>query len=170
MALLPILTLPDPRLRIKAKPVEQFDADLRRLVDDMFETMYKSNGVGLAATQINVQQRIFVMDVSDTRDQRICVINPEIISREGKQYENEGCLSVGGGAYDRVERAYKVRLRAQDIEGKPFELDATELMATCIQHEIDHLDGILFIDRLSKLKQERIRKKIEKSQKLENRE
>lgn len=170
MALLPILTLPDPRLRIKAKPVEQFDADLRRLVDDMFETMYQSNGVGLAATQINVQQRIFVMDVSETRDQRICAINPEIISREGKQYENEGCLSVGGGAYDRVERAYKVRLRALDLEGKPFELDAVELMATCIQHEIDHLDGILFIDHLSKLKQDRIRKKIEKSQKLENRE
>src|SRR5690606_31048715 len=106
------------RLRIKAKPVEQFDADLRRLVDDMFETMYQSNGVGLAATQINVQQRIFVMDVSETRDQRICAINPEIISREGKQYENEGCLSVGGGAYDRVERAYKVRLRALDLEGK----------------------------------------------------
>lgn len=164
MALLDILKFPDPRLRTKAKPVTTIDDDLHRIVEDMFETMYASQGVGLAATQVNIHQRIFVMDVSETRDQRICVLNPEIISREGIQYETEGCLSVGGGAYDKVERALKVRLRGMGLDGKTFELDAEELMASCVQHEIDHLNGILFIDHLSRLKQDRIRKKIEKIQ------
>lgn len=163
MALLEILKYPDPRLRIKAQPVAQIDKKIHGLVSDMYETMYKTNGIGLAATQVGVNQQIFVMDVSDTRDGRYCVINPEILSREGFQYETEGCLSVGD-AYDRVERAAKVRLRGMDLDGKVFELEATGLMASCIQHETDHLNGILFIDHLSRLKQDRIRKKIEKQQ------
>jgi peptide deformylase len=162
MALLDILKYPDPRLRTKAQPVSNIDDDLRRIVDDMYETMYASHGVGLAATQVNIHKRIFTMDVSETRDQRICVINPEIVSQEGEQYEGEGCLSVGGGAFDKVKRALKVRLRGMDLTGKEFELDAEGLMAVCIQHEVDHLNGILFIDHLSRLKQDRIRKKIEK--------
>jgi len=162
MAVLEILRFPDPRLRIKAKPVTAIDDSIRKLVEDMFETMYASNGVGLAATQIGIDKRIFTMDVSETRDQKYCIINPEIVSREGKQWETEGCLSVGGDAYDKVERAAKVVLRAIDLDGKPIELHGEELMAACIQHEIDHLDGILFIDHLSRLKQERIRKRIEK--------
>ena len=161
MAILEILKYPDPRLRTKAKPVTTITDELRRQVDDMYETMYASEGVGLAATQVNIHLQLFTMDTSQGRDQRICVINPEIISREGKQYESEGCLSVVE-AYDKVERAAKVRLRGMDLDGKTFEMDAEGLMAVCIQHEIDHLNGILFIDHLSKLKQERYRKKLEK--------
>lgn len=164
MAILEILKYPDPRLRIKAKPVTNVDDAFRRQVEDMYETMYASHGVGLAATQVNIHQLFFTMDVSASRDQRICVINPEIIYREGTQYEGEGCLSVGAGAFDKVERSAKVRLRGTDLDGKRVELDAEGLMAICIQHEIDHLNGILFIDHLSRLKQERIRKKIEKEQ------
>jgi peptide deformylase len=164
MAVLEILKLPDPRLRTKAQPVVKIDDDLRRIVEDMYETMYAAQGVGLAATQVNIHQQIFVMDVSETRDQKMCVLNPEIISKEGILYEAEGCLSVGAGAYDRVERAAKVRLRGMGLDGKIFELDAENLMATCIQHETDHLNGILFVDHLSRLKQDRIRKKIEKTQ------
>jgi peptide deformylase len=164
MAILEILKYPDPRLRIKAEPIATIDDDLRRIVEDMYETQYDSQGVGLAATQVNIHRRIFTMDVSDTRDQRITVLNPEIIYQEGIQYEGEGCLSVGGGAYDKVERAAKVRLRGMDMDGNTFEMDAEGLMAVCIQHEIDHLNGILFIDHLSRLKQDRIRKKIEKAQ------
>jgi peptide deformylase len=167
MALLQILRFPDPRLRVKAQPVEQIDDKLQQLVADMYETMYSINGIGLAATQIGVHQQIFVMDVSESREERYCVLNPEILSREGVQFETEGCLSVGGNAYDRVKRAAKVRLRGMNLEGKTFELDATELMAACIQHETDHLNGILFIDHLSRLKQERIRKRIEKIQRRE---
>ncbi|MBX3708514.1 MAG: peptide deformylase [Gammaproteobacteria bacterium] len=162
MALLEILKFPDPRLRIKAQPINEIDVELRRMVDDMYETMYASHGVGLAATQVNIHRQIFTMDVSETRDQGICVLNPEIIHQEGIQYEAEGCLSVGGGTYDKVERALKVRLKGMDLDGKIFELDAENLMAVCIQHEIDHLNGVLFIDHLSRLKQMRIRKKIEK--------
>lgn len=161
MALLEILHFPDPRLRVKAQPVTHVNNEVRRIVDDMYETMYASNGVGLAATQVGIHHRIFVMDVSETRDKRICVINPEILRREGIQHDTEGCLSVEG-AFDRVERALKVRLRGMDLDSKIFELDADELMAACVQHEVDHLNGILFIDHLSRLKQERIRKKIEK--------
>lgn len=167
MALLEILKFPDPRLRTKARPVDSIDDELRRIVDDMYETMYESHGVGLAGTQVNIHQRIFTMDVSETRDQRICVLNPEILYQEGIQYEGEGCLSVGGGAYDKVERAQKVKLRGMDMDGKTFELEAEGLMAVCIQHEIDHLNGILFIDHLSRLKQERIRTKIIKSERRE---
>lgn len=168
MALLEILKFPDPRLRTKAQLITSIDEELRRIVDDMFETQYDSNGVGLAGTQVNIHRRIFTMDVSENRDQRICVINPEIIHKEGTQYEGEGCLSVGGGAYDKVERAAKVRLRYMNLDGKTVELEAEGLMAVCIQHEIDHLNGVLFIDHLSRLKQERIRKKIVKSEKLDN--
>ena len=161
MTILTILTYPDPRLRIKAQPVTTFDADILTTVEDMFETMRESGGIGLAATQVNVHKRIFVMDVSEDRDQPYTLINPEIIEREGKQFEGEGCLSVVE-AYDKVERALKVRVRAQDADGKPIELTAEGLMAACIQHELDHLEGVLFVDHLSRLKQERIRKKATK--------
>lgn len=161
MALLEILQYPDPRLRTKAQPVTQVTDELRRQVEDMYETMYASQGVGLAATQVNIHLRLFTIDVSEARDQPMCIVNPEIVSQEGKQYESEGCLSVAG-AYDKVERAAKVGLRGADLDGKPIELEAEGLMAVCIQHEIDHLNGILFIDHLSRLKQERYRKKINK--------
>src|SRR3990167_4714771 len=166
MALLDILHFPDPRLRIKAQAITHIDDRLRRIVDDMYETMYASNGVGLAATQVGIHQQIFVMDVSESRDQRYCVFNPEILSKEGTQLDTEGCLSVSG-AYNKVERAAKVHLRGMNLEGKIFELEGNGLMAACIQHEIDHLNGILFIDHLSRLKQERIRKKIEKNKRRE---
>jgi len=161
MAVLEILKFPDTRLRIKAKPIDTITSELRNQIDDMYETMYANKGVGLAATQVNIHHRVFVMDVSDTRDQRICVINPEVLRQEGEQYEDEGCLSVSA-AFDKVKRAHKVCLRGMDVDGKSFELEAEGLMAVCIQHEIDHLNGVLFIDHLSRLKQERIRKKIEK--------
>jgi peptide deformylase len=164
MAVLTILKFPDPRLRTKAKPVMTIDDKLRRIVEDMFETMYSTKGIGLAATQVNVHQQLFVMDVSETHDQRVCLFNPQIVAREGIQYETEGCLSVGGGAFDKVERALKVTVRGMGLDGQPLELEGEGLMASCMQHEIDHLNGILFIDHLSRLKQERIRKKIEKDQ------
>jgi peptide deformylase len=162
MALLEILKFPDPRLRIKAKPVTNIDSELRRVMDDMYETMYKHKGVGLAATQVNIHQRFFTMDTSEKGDQPVCVINPEIISQEGMQYDYHGCLSVGGGISDKIERAAKLRLRGMDLNGKTFEWDLEGLAAICVQHEIDHLNGKLFIDHLSRLKQERIRKKLEK--------
>jgi len=162
MALLEILKFPDPRLRTKAQPVTKRDAALRRIVEDMYETMYEHQGVGLAATQVNIHQRFFTMDISEKRNEPQCVINPEIISQEGIQYDYHGCLSVGAGISDKLERAAKIRLRGSDLDGKTFEWDLEELAAICVQHEIDHLNGILFIDHLSRLKQERIRKKIEK--------
>lgn len=162
MALLPILQYPDPRLRIKAAPITQIDDELRRIVDDMYETMYDSKGVGLAATQVNIHKRLFVMDVTPDKTGQITVLNPEIVTMEGECYEGEGCLSVVG-AYDKVKRAQKLRLRGMDLAGKPFELDAEDLMAVCVQHEIDHLNGVLFIDHLSKLKQSRLKQKLKKS-------
>lgn len=162
MAVLEILQYPDPRLRTVAQPVTNVDDALRRQVDDMYETMYAAQGVGLAATQVNIHLRLFTMDTSENRDQAICVVNPEIIHKEGTQYEGEGCLSVGGGAYDKVERALKVKMRGTDLDGKPIEIEAEGLMAVCIQHELDHLNGILFIDHLSRLKQQRIKDKIKK--------
>lgn len=163
MALLEILKYPDPRLRIKALPVLKVDNELRSIIDDMYETMYDAKGVGLAGTQVNIHQQIFTMDVSEEGNTRVCVFNPEIIHKEGIQYEGEGCLSVGGNAFDKVERALKIKMRGLDIDFKPIEIEAEGLMAVCIQHEVDHLNGILFIDHLSRLKQERIRKKIEKT-------
>lgn len=161
MTLLNVLQFPDERLRTKAQPVPAVDAAIRTIVEDMFETMYEHSGVGLAATQVNVHQRIIVIDVSEERNQPLCVINPEILSKSGVQFESEGCLSVPS-IYDKVERAQKIRLRALDKEGKSYEMDAEDLLAVCIQHEMDHLNGILFVDHLSRLKQERARKKLEK--------
>lgn len=161
MAVLEILQYPNPRLRIKAAPVTIVDDALRAQVADMVETMYAAKGVGLAATQVDIHKQVFVMDLSDTRDQHQCILNPEIIHREGTQYESEGCLSVDG-AYDKVERALKVTLRGLDLNMQALEIQAEGLMAVCFQHELDHLNGVLFIDHLSRLKQERIRKKIAK--------
>lgn len=161
MAILEILKFPDPRLRIKAEPIHTITPALLNQIEDMYETMYDSKGVGLAATQVNIHQRVFVMDISETHDQPICVINPEMFHQSGTQYEGEGCLSVTA-AYDKVKRAKEVHLRGMNIQGEIFELQAEGLMAVCIQHEIDHLNGILFFDHLSRLKQERIIQKIKK--------
>jgi peptide deformylase len=161
MALLSVLQYPDKKLRNKALPVVDFDSKLLGLVDDMFETMYEQAGVGLAAIQVDIPLRIITIDTSEHKDAPVCIVNPEIIHREGAQEEFEGCLSFPG-VYDKVDRADKIRVRAQDQHGKPFELDADGLLSVCIQHEMDHLDGILFIDHLSRLKQERLRKKLEK--------
>jgi peptide deformylase len=148
MAILNILEYPDPRLRTRAHPVAQVDDEVRRLVDDMFETMYAAPGVGLAATQVDVHRRVLVADVSDERNQPLCLINPEIIRREGTQILEEGCLSVPG-VYDKVVRSERIRVRALDRDGREFELDADGLLAVCIQHEMDHLEGKLFVDYLS---------------------
>jgi peptide deformylase len=161
MAILQVLQYPDPRLRIKAKPVTSIDAELRKKIDDMYETMYAEKGVGLAATQVDIHLQLFTMDLSTDGTEPQCLVNPEIIYKEGVQYESEGCLSVPE-AYDKVERAFKVRARGLDLNLKPIEIDAEGFMAACIQHELDHLNGILFVDHLSKLKLDRIRKKIEK--------
>ena len=165
MALLTILHYPDPRLRQVAKPVSQVDDMLRRLVDDMAETMYAAPGIGLAAVQVNVALRVVVIDLSETRAALQVLINPEITERDGKQVFEEGCLSVPG-IFGEVERAQHIRLRALSRDGQPFEMEAQGLLATCIQHEIDHLDGKVFVDYLSRLKQSRIRKKIEKQERM----
>jgi peptide deformylase len=164
MALLNILHHPDPRLRKKAAPVATVDAAIRQLVDDMFETMYANQGIGLAATQVNIHQRIITIDISEKKDGQLCLINPEIVSKEGSVEHEEGCLSVPD-YYDNVTRAERIRVRALDRDGKVFEMDADDLMAICIQHEIDHLQGKLFVDYLSTLKQQRVRKKMEKWEK-----
>jgi peptide deformylase len=161
MAVLEILHFPDPRLRTKAQAVPRVDDKVRRLVDDMFETMYAAPGIGLAATQVNVPLRVLVLDVSEERNAPRCFVNPEILTREGDEEMEEGCLSVPG-VYDRVHRAERIRVRALDRDGQAFELDADGLLAVCIQHEMDHLDGKLFVDYLSALKRQRIRKKLEK--------
>jgi peptide deformylase len=162
MAKLTILEYPDPRLRTKAQPVEAVDDSIRTLVEDMLETMYEAKGIGLAATQVNVHQRVLVTDVSTDRTDPRVFVNPQIIEREGSTEAEEGCLSVPG-IFDTLRaRAEKVRVRALDRDGVPFELEADGLLAVCIQHEIDHLDGKLFVDYLSELKRNRIRKKLEK--------
>lgn len=161
MSLLNILHFPDPLLRQKAAPVARVDDETRRIIDDMFETMYQAPGIGLAAVQVNILQRIVVIDVSEEKDQPLCLINPELLAAEGTEKTEEGCLSVPG-IYEPVERAERIRVRALDREGQPFELEADGLLAVCIQHEIDHLDGKLFVDHLSALKRNRIRKKLEK--------
>jgi peptide deformylase len=163
MAKLDILHFPDPRLRQKARPVDRVDPDIQRLVDDMLETMYAAPGIGLAATQVNVPRRVVVIDVSDEHDQPLCLINPEVVERRGSEEMDEGCLSVPG-FYETVRRAEWIRVRALDREGKPLELEADGLLAVCIQHEVDHLDGKLFVDYLSSLKRDRIRKKLEKAE------
>jgi peptide deformylase len=161
MAVLGILTYPDPRLHEQSKPVDAVDERIVRLVDDMAETMYQAPGIGLAAPQLNVHKRIIVVDVSEGRDDLRVFINPEIIEREGDCETEEGCLSVPG-VYAPVNRAERIRVRALGRDGAPFELEADGLLAICIQHEIDHLDGKVFVDYLSRLKQERIRKKLQK--------
>jgi peptide deformylase len=162
MAILDILHFPDPRLRNRALPVEHVDDAVRRLVDDMFETMYEAPGIGLAATQVDVARRVIVIDVSEQRDQPLVLINPEILERAGEEEMEEGCLSVPG-YYELVRRSAEVRVRALDREGKAFELETGGLLAVCIQHEIDHLDGKLFVDYLSEMKRQRLRKKLEKA-------
>ena len=165
MALLHILHFPDPRLRNVAAPVEEITNEIKQLVDDMFDTMYAAPGIGLAATQVNVHQRIIVVDVSETHNEPICLINPELVELTGTEQMEEGCLSVPG-VFELVERADSIKVSAWDRDGKPFTLEADGLLAVCIQHEIDHLDGKLFVDYLSQLKRSRIRKKLQKSQKL----
>ena len=161
MSHLTILHFPDERLRTMAKPVEQVDDSLLKVIDDMFETMYEAPGIGLAATQVDFHQRLIVIDVSEENNQPLVFINPEILEKEGVEEMDEGCLSVPG-IYEKVERADKVKVRALDRNGEPFELQADGLLAVCIQHEIDHLDGKLFVDYLSSLKRQRIKKKLEK--------
>ena len=167
MALLNILEFPDPRLRTIAEPVEQVDDEIRTLIDDMFETMYAAPGIGLAATQINVHKRIVVIDISEEGDEPLVLINPEyeLLTEELDQMQ-EGCLSVPG-FYENVERPEHLRLKALDRDGKPYELEAKGLLAVCIQHELDHLNGKLFVDHISRLKRDRIRSKLEKKHKLE---
>ncbi|SDI58321.1 peptide deformylase [Pseudomonas panipatensis] len=167
MAILNILEFPDPRLRTIAKPVAEVDDSVRQLVDDMFETMYEAPGIGLAATQVNVHKRIVVMDLSEDKSEPRVFINPELelLTEEMGQYQ-EGCLSVPG-FYENVDRPLRVRVTALDRDGKPFEEIAEGLLAVCIQHECDHLNGKLFVDYLSTLKRDRIKKKLEKQHRLQ---
>lgn len=161
MAILNILEFPDPRLRTKAQPVTEFDAELAQLVADMFETMYAAPGIGLAATQVNVHRQLLVLDVSEDKDQPLALINAKILHREGSQVYQEGCLSVPGIFAD-VERADRISVQAQDVTGQTVTLEADGLLAVCIQHEMDHLLGRLFVDYLSPLKREMVRRKLEK--------
>ncbi|MDP2109825.1 MAG: peptide deformylase [Thiobacillus sp.] len=161
MARLDILHYPDARLHTVAKPVVTVDARIRKLVDDMAETMYAAPGIGLAATQVNVHERIVVIDISETHDALRVFINPEIVAQSGREESEEGCLSVPG-VFDRVQRAGRVTVRALDRAGKSFELDADGLLAVCIQHEMDHLMGKVFVDYLSNLKRNRIKAKLAK--------
>lgn len=168
MAQLNILHYPDPRLRKPALPVAAVDEGIRALVTNLLETMYAAPGIGLAATQVNVQQRVIVMDVSEHKNQPLALINPVILDRQGVEEMEEGCLSVPG-FYETVQRAERVRISALDREGEPFELETGGLLAVCIQHEIDHLDGKLFVGYLSMLKRDRIRRKLEKQLRIESR-
>lgn len=165
MAILEVLSFPDERLRTVASPVDTVDDEIKQLVADMFETMKEENGIGLAATQVNRHVQVVVMDVSEEQDEPRVFINPEITSKEGSTISEEGCLSVPGN-YAKVERAESITVKALDAEGQPFELEADGLLAICIQHELDHLKGTLFVDYLSPLKRQRIRKKLEKEARL----
>jgi peptide deformylase len=164
MARLPILEYPDPRLRIRAEPVTEVDETLKSLIADLLETMYAAPGIGLAATQVNVHKRLLVVDTSAEGNEPYCLINPEIVLADGQTTAEEGCLSVPE-YYDFVERAARIRVRALDRNGVPFELEAEGLLAVCIQHEMDHLDGKLFVDYLSELKRERLKRKAVKKAK-----
>lgn len=161
MAIREILEFPDPRLRTRARPVAVVDREIKSLVDDLFETMYAAPGIGLAGSQVNVHRRVIVMDVSEGKDEPHCFINPEIVAADGHAIHEEGCLSVPG-VYAKVERAGSITVRALDRHGEPFELAADGLLAICIQHEMDHLEGKLFVDYLSPLKRQRVAKKLEK--------
>ena len=159
-----ILEYPDPRLRKTAKPVTVVDDAVRQLAADLLETMYAAKGIGLAATQVDVHQRVLVIDISEERNQPMVFINPEILSATGRGPGEEGCLSVPD-IYDKVQRATHIRVRALGLDGQPFELDADGMLAVCIQHEMDHLDGKLFVDYLSELKRQLIRRRLEKERK-----
>ena len=165
MALLPILEFPDPRLRKVAAPVAAVTPEIKKLVRDMAETMYAAPGIGLAATQVDVHKRVIVMDISETRDQLRVFINPELLSASGEAENEEGCLSVPG-YYDKVTRAATIRVRALNEEGEPFEIDAEGMLAVCIQHEMDHLIGKVFVDHLSPLKRARLTARARKKQRL----
>jgi peptide deformylase len=165
MTQLAILEYPDSRLRTTATAVVKFDDALRQLAADLLETMYAARGVGLAATQVDVHKRLLVVDVSETRDQPLVLVNPEIVSASGRAPAEEGCLSLPG-IYDKVERATAIRVRALNVTGEQFEMDAEGLAAVCIQHEMDHLDGRLFVDHLSELKRKFIRRRMEKERRL----
>jgi peptide deformylase len=164
MAKLTILEFPDPRLRTKAAPVAVFDAALKQLSEDMLETMYAAPGIGLAATQVNVHRQLLVLDVSEEKNEPMTLVNPKITTKEGTQVYQEGCLSVPGIFAD-VERAERIHVEAQDADGKPLSFDADGLLAVCIQHEMDHLAGKLFVDYLSPLKRDLVKKKLEKQRK-----
>ena len=166
MAILKILEFPDPRLRKKAVPVTEVDDGLRILIDNMIETMYAAPGIGLAATQVDVHKRVLVADVSQEKDDPRVLINPEIPEKDGVVVTEEGCLSVPG-YFEEVERAEDIRVRYLDRDGNPVEEDATGLLSVCIQHEVDHLNGKLFVDYLSEAKRQRIRKKLEKDRRLQ---
>jgi peptide deformylase len=166
LSVLTILEFPDERLRKKAALVQAVDGKIKKLVDDMLETMYQAKGVGLAATQVNVHQRIVVIDVSEEKDNPLCLINPEIIAKDGVEESEEGCLSVPG-FFEKVKRAERIKVKALNKEGQPFEFEADALLAVCVQHELDHLEGKLFVDYISALKRQRIKKKLEKIHKLE---
>ncbi|MFC3023794.1 peptide deformylase [Vibrio zhugei] len=161
MSVLNVLTFPDDRLRTVAKPVEEVTPEIQKIVDDMIDTMYDEEGIGLAATQVDIHQRIVVIDVSETRDQPLVLINPEIIEKHGEDGIEEGCLSVPG-ARALVPRAAGVTVKALNRDGEAYQLEADELLAICIQHELDHLEGKLFVDYLSPLKRKRIKEKLEK--------
>ncbi len=161
MSTLPILYFPDPLLRQKALPVKAFDAALHTLVDGLFETMYTAPGIGLAAVQVNVLKRVIVIDVSEDKNAPLCLINPELVESQGEEKMEEGCLSVPG-IYEPVTRAQNIKVRFHDRNGGIVEQDFDGLLAVCVQHEMDHLDGKLFVDYLSELKRSRIRKKMEK--------
>lgn len=165
MAVLDILRYPDPRLHTVARPVPVVDDAVRRLAASLAETMYAAPGVGLAATQVNVHRRLIVIDISEARDQLLLLINPEIVAAEGTQESEEGCLSVPG-VYEKVTRAQRIKVRALDAEGVPFERAAEGLLAVCIQHEMDHLEGKVFVEYLSRLKQTRIRARMQKRERL----
>jgi len=159
--LLPILHYPDPRLHRKAEPIAEITPEIRQLAADMAETMYQAPGIGLAATQVNVLKRLIVVDVSESRDQLLTLINPEVVAKEGEIVSEEGCLSVPG-IYEKVKRSERVTVQAQNLDGEWVTIAADGLLAICLQHEIDHLDGKVFVDYLSPLKQSRIRAKLAK--------
>jgi len=161
VSILTILEFPDKRLRTVAKEVPQVDAEIKTLVDDMLETMYAAKGVGLAATQVNVHKRVIVMDVSEDKNEPICLINPQIIEKDGVEESEEGCLSVPG-FFEKVSRAEHIKVKALNRDGESFEMEARDLLAVCIQHEMDHLEGKLFVDYLSAFKRNRIKNKLEK--------
>ena len=161
MAQLTILRYPDPRLHTVARPVAEVDTRIHRLVDDMLETMYASDGIGRAATQVDVHKRVIVIDVSEDKSKLLAFINPEILERSGEQVCEEGCLSVPG-IYEKVTRSERVKVRALDPQGAPFTLEAEGLLAVCVQHEIDHLEGKVFVEHLSQLKQSRIKARLSK--------